>query len=432
MKRFSFLLMVFAVLVGWQTRAENYPYRSEYLWVTVPDHPDWLYKTGQQANVRVEFFKFGIPRDGIVKYSIGNDMMASDASGEVQLRKGTATIAMGTRKTPGFRDLRLSIELDGHRYEHHVKVGFSVDQIRPYTQEPSDFTRFWEETLAEAAKTPLSYTRERYPALCTDKVDCDLIKLKVDQRRSVYAYLMMPVGAKKGACPAVLCPPGAGVKTIKNPKPAYAERGFIRLEMEIHGLDPRISEATFGEITAAFNSSGNGYLENGIDSRERYYMRHVYVAMVKAIDLLTSLPEWDGKNVAVQGGSQGGGLSLIAAGLDKRVTQCVANHPALADMAAYAEPGRTGGYPHFKSDILTPGNIRTLAYFDVINFARHISCPVRMTWGYNDNVCPPTTSYAVWNTLNCPKESVITPINEHWSTGEVETGHIDWILQNLR
>ena len=22
---------------------ENYPYRSDYLWVTVPDHADWLY-----------------------------------------------------------------------------------------------------------------------------------------------------------------------------------------------------------------------------------------------------------------------------------------------------------------------------------------------------------------------------------------------------
>ena len=26
--------------------AENYPYRSDYLWLTVPDHADWLYKTG--------------------------------------------------------------------------------------------------------------------------------------------------------------------------------------------------------------------------------------------------------------------------------------------------------------------------------------------------------------------------------------------------
>ena len=431
MKRLVLLFTLLAAAL-FPSRAENYPYRSDYLWVTVPDHADWLYNTGENAIVEVQFYKHGIPRDGVVKYGIGDDRLPDDRKGEVKLKNGRATINMGTSRKPGFRDLRLTMDLEGRKYEHHVKVGFSVDAIRPYTQEPSDFTAFWDKARQEAARQPLSYTRERYPALCSDKVDCDLVKLKVDQRHSIYAYLMMPVGARKGSCPAVLCPPGAGVKTIKYSNTYYAERGFIRLEIEIHGLDPRISEETFGEITAAFNSSGNGYMENGIDNPDRYYMRHVYVAMIKAIDLLTSLPEWDGRNVAVQGGSQGGGLSLIAAGLDPRVTQCVANHPAMVDMAGYAEKGRTGGYPHMKGDILTPGNIRTLSYFDVINFARHITCPVRMTWGYNDNVCPPTTSYAVWNTLQCPKEAVITPINEHWSTHEVENGHVEWILNHLK
>ena len=427
----SFVLLILSLSVLVMARAENYPYRSDYLWVTVPDHADWLYKTGEKARVRVEFYQYGIPRDGVVEYTLADDRLTDDKSGTATLKGGVATIDMGTRKTPGFRDLRLKITLDGKTYQHHVKVGFSPEKIVPFTKEPSDFAAFWEETLAEAARTPLSYTRERYPELCTDKVDCDIVKLKVNRSQSIYAYLFLPKDAAKGSCPAVFCPPGAGIKTIKNPKPFYAENGFIRLEMEIHGLDPRISDQTFAEISAAFNSSANGYLENGIDSRERYYMRHVYVAMVKVVDLLTSLPEWDGKNVAVQGGSQGGGLALIAAGLDKRITQCVANHPALADMAGYAEPGRTGGYPHMQKEILTPEHIKTLSYYDVVNFARHISCPVRMTWGYNDDVCPPTTSYAVWNVLTCPKEALITPINEHWTSEETERGHCAWLITQL-
>ncbi len=430
--KLKLLIVTLVAAVATLAYAENYPYRSDYLWVTVPDHSDWLYETGQNAKIKVEFYKWGIPRDGVVEYSISDDMLPSDKNGKVTLVNGCATINMGTRKTPGFRDLRLSFSLDGQKYTHHIKVGFSVTEIKPYTQEPADFMEFWNGTLAAAAKTPLSYTRERYEAMCTDKYNCDIVKIKVDQRHSVYGYLLIPVDAKPGSMPVVLAPPGAGVKTIKNVKTFYAEHGFVRMEMEIHGLDPRTSEKAFSEMTAAFNSSGNGYLENGIDSRERYYMRHVYVALTKAIDFLTSLPEWDGKNVAVQGGSQGGGLSLVAAGLDPRVTQCALNHPALADMAGYAEKGRTGGYPHIKGELLTPNNIKTLAYYDVVNFARHITCPVHMTWGYNDNTCPPTTSYAVWNILTCPKESVITPINEHWTTTEVETGHMEWIRSNLK
>ena len=55
-----------------------------------------------------------------------------------------------------------------------------------------------------------------------------------------------------------------------------------------------------------------------------------------------------------------------------------------------------------------------------------------MTWGYNDDVCTPTTSYAVWNTLTCPKEAVITPVNEHWTSADTERGHMEWILQHLK
>jgi cephalosporin-C deacetylase-like acetyl esterase len=149
--------------------------------------------------------------------------------------------------------------------------------------------------------------------------------------------------------------------------------------------------------------------------------------MVRWTDFLCSLPEWDGKNLAVQGGSQGGALALVTAALDKRVTACCVNHPALTDMAGYAEKGRTGGYPHFKTEQLTPQVIDVLSYYDVINFCRLVKCPVRMTWGYNDNTCPPTTSYAAWNTLSCPKECVLTPINEHWTSEQTEYEHMLWI-----
>ena len=120
-------------------KAENYPYRSDYLWLTVPDHADWLYKTGEQAKVEVSFYKYGIPRDGEVNYEIGDDMLKADKKGSFKLKNGRAIVNMGTRKTPGFRDLRLFYKLDGKTYQHHIKVGFSVDKIQPYPQEPKDF-----------------------------------------------------------------------------------------------------------------------------------------------------------------------------------------------------------------------------------------------------------------------------------------------------
>lgn len=418
-------------------KAENYPYKSDYLWLTVPDHADWLYQTGENAKVEVSFCKYGIPRDGELKYSIGNDMLQPDKHGSVKLKNGRAVINMGTKKTPGFRDMKLSVSLDGKTYEHHIKVGFSVDKIKPYTQEPQDFRTFWQKNVEELKQVPMSYTKELYKDYCTDKIDCYLVKLQIDNMgHSMYGFLFYPKNAQPGKHPVVLCPPGAGIKTIKDPmrNKYYAENGFVRFEVEIHGLDPRISSETFGEISRAFNNRNGGYLANGLENKDIYYMKHVYVGLVRCIDFLTSLPEWDGKNVAVQGGSQGGALAIIAAGLDSRVTQCVANHPALSDMAGYAAKGGTGGYPHFcrQPQILSNKDcLNTLAYFDVVNFARYVKAPTYLTWGYNDVTCPPTTSYAVWNTLKCTKESLLTPINEHWTTTETNRGQMEWIKAHL-
>lgn len=430
------LLFVLLTMMPWALTAENYPYRSDVLWVTVPNHADWLYQTGEKATVEVQFYKYGIPTDGVVEYEIANDMLAAHQSGKATLKNGRTTITVGTRKTPGFLDLRLKMMLNGTEYRHHVKVGFSVDNIKPYTQLPADFQDFWKKNLDEAKAFPLTYTKELAKEYCTDKIDCYLIRLQLNKKgQCIYGYLFYPKNAMQKKHPVVLCPPGAGVKTIKEPlrHRYYAENGMIRFEIEIHGLNPTLSDQQFKEISTALNTAPNSYMEMGLDNRDNYYMKRVYLACVRCIDLLTSLPEWDGKNVIVQGGSQGGALSIVTAGLDSRVTHCVANHPALSDMAGYAEKGRTGGWPHLNrsNGMLTPEKILTMAYYDVVNFARFVKAKTYLTWGYNDDTCPPTTSYAVWNTLTCEKEALITPINEHWTSDATEYGHMEWIKKNL-
>ena len=426
MKLTCALLLLMMGAVAW---AENYPYRSDYCWYTVPDHADWLYKTGERARVEVMFCLYGMPQDVEVTYEIGPDMMDATSNGKVKLKNGKATIDMGTMKRPGFLDLRLSV--DG-KYQHHVKVGFSPEQLKPYTKDPKDFDDFWKANLQEARKTPLHVDSKKVDAYCTDETDMYLLKIRTDKRHSIYAYLSKPKQA--GKYPVVLCPPGAGIKTIKEPMRNlyYAKNGFIRLEMEIHGLNPEMTAEQFKEITTAFDYE-NGYLTNGLDDKDNYYMKHVYVACVRTIDYLCSLPDWDGRNVFVQGGSQGGALSLITAGLDRRVTACVANHPALSDMAGYLD-NRAGGYPHFTrlKNMLTPEKVATMAYYDVVNFARRITCPVYLTWGYNDNVCPPTTSYIVWNLITAPKECLLTPVNEHWTSDKTNYGQMEWLKKKCQ
>ena len=49
MKKNLFVLLLALILPLSFVCAENYPYRSDVLWVTVPNHADWIYKTGEKG-----------------------------------------------------------------------------------------------------------------------------------------------------------------------------------------------------------------------------------------------------------------------------------------------------------------------------------------------------------------------------------------------
>ena len=46
-----------------------------------------------------------------------------------------------------------------------------------------------------------------------------------------------------------------------------------------------------------------------------------------------------------------------------------------------------------------PAVRETVAYFDSLNFADHITCPMLVNIGLQDDVCPPETGYALFNRL---------------------------------
>ncbi len=424
---FSFLIL--------PTVAQNNPYRSDVLWVATPDHDNWLYQVNENAKVTVNVYHYGMPLSDIeIAYEIGPELLPADKKGLLVLKNGQAVISMGTLNQPGFKALKLSANINGKTYKHHIKVGYSPEKLTPYTQMPDDFSAFWQAELKQAESVPYSVERTFVPEFSSDTVDCYLVKIQAYQKgQYVYGYLTIP--KKPGKFAAVIAPPGAGIKPMTPEKHLfYAESGVIRFDMEIHGIRPDLDRATYNEISAAFGKNNNSYLVNGLDNRDNYYMKKAYLSMPRVVDFLTRLPQWDGKNMIAQGGSQGGALALVLAGLDKRITAVSANHPALSDMAGY-KAGRAGGYPHLFtkfSGMDTPEKLKTLEYYDVVNFARLIDVPSFITWGFNDDTCPPTTSYIVYNTLDTEKTALITPVNEHWVSTETRHVILNWIKDQIK
>lgn len=165
-----FVSFMFVLIAFLSAQAENYPYRSDILWVTVPDHADWLYRTGEQAKIEIQLYRYGIPQDGVeVSYALGQELLPSERQGSVKLKNGRAVISVGTMRNPGFLDCVLKADIAGKSCTHHVKIGFSPEKLRPYTQQPADFVEFWNKAKSEAQQCPMTFTTKYVPEYSNER-----------------------------------------------------------------------------------------------------------------------------------------------------------------------------------------------------------------------------------------------------------------------
>ena len=177
-------------------------------------------------------------------------------------------------------------------------------------------------------------------------------------------------------------------------------------------------------------------LNLNLEDRDRYYYKRVYLGCVRANDFLVSLPQFDGTNLAVTGGSQGGALSITTAALDARVKYLAAFYPALCDLTGYLK-GRAGGWPHlFDKNNISFNNkkekLETAQFYDVVNFARLIKVPGMYSWGFNDETCPPTSMYAAYNVIQASKSLYLALETGHWTYPEQTEKLNSWLLDRLQ
>jgi cephalosporin-C deacetylase len=432
MRKAGFLwLLCLCLLLVQAAAAQNSPAPLKLIsFVLTPSAADWKYAVNQHATAQITVLKNDVPlEDASVSYELGPEMLAADKKGTLKLPKGQGQLELGTSKQPGFRQLLVKTVYQGKTYSSQVKVGFSPELIVPTVALPDDFRAFWDAAKAEAANVPMDARVTLLPAYSTGSVDVYLLNLQnYKQGQRLYGYLCKPKAP--GRYPVLFSPPGAGIKPTL-PDTFFAEQGFISLSIEIHGISPLLDAEAYKAISTAF---GN-YMANGLDDRDNYYYKGVYLGCARAIDYLCSLPEFDGRNVVVTGGSQGGALAIVTAALNPRVKALAAFYPALCDQTGYLH-GRAGGWPHLLAPATaglhnTPAKLRTMSYYDVANFARQLTVPGFYSWGYNDNTCPPTSVYAAVNAIKAPKTVVISPITGHWRFEETNLQSVEWLKQQL-
>lgn len=420
---FLLLALVAALPLTAQIRGNN-------IVVTVePDHQDWHYQLGQTARFQVEVRRQGTLLPNVsIDYAAGPEMYQTEKK-SLTLKDGTLELK-GTMKQPGFYRVDVVAHVDGKDYKSACAAAFAPEQLQPSTVMPQDFEQFWQEAMKQARYTDLNPTRRLLPERCTKDVNVYEVSFNnIKWGSRTYGILCVPV--KEGRYPALLRVPGAGVRPYQGDI-WTASQGVVTLEIGIHGVPVTMPQQVYTDMNEGTLS---GYWEFGMDDRDKSYYKHVIVGCLRAVDYIEQYTPWNKQQLGVTGSSQGGFLSLAVAGLDKRVTCYAPVHAALCDHTNSLQ-GKACGWPHYFYWNKGKGmekHIETSRYYDGVNFARLIT-PQQKGWfsfGYCDDVVPPTSAWATYNIVKGPKE--ISPYQATWHYWHQEQWDEweSWLLKEL-
>ena len=248
---------------------------------------------------------------------------------------------------------------------------YDFPNYRPALTRQADFEQFWKDTLAELASVPMDAQVTPVPEQSTDTAEAFRVSLATLGGRRVWCWYWKP--RQPGRYPVHFELPSSGVYPRQaNQVPNGPDR--CGMWMAIHGLPVDFDPQNPPQDPAAWN-----YWTHGIASPKTSMWRTIYASMVRGIDFLCSRDEVDPKRIMVAGGSQGGGLSMVLAGLDRRVAFAAPAHSGLArlDWTVLHAPG----FWPFSMSARPAGQttdqfLATLSYFDAANFTPDIACPV--------------------------------------------------------
>ena len=432
-KLLSILATVVAfVALGVTTLSAATPTDRSVKVIVMPDHLDWNYKCGEKPVFKVLVLKHHSPMQNVeISYELSEDNMPAHKSEKMVLKAGEGKIQLGTMKVPGFLRCAVTVKDGDFSYTGLATAGFDVEKIKPTVENPADFDAFWQKALAESAKVPMMPKLTPAPEYSTGAYTAYYVQYQT-YKKGVYFYGLLTVPNKPGKHPAVMRVPGAGVRSYA-PMTELPLDKFVVLQVGIHSIPVNLPKEAYRSLSRGALYQYNRF---NIQDRDAYYYKRVYIGCARAVDFLSELEWVDADRIAVCGHSQGGALTYVTTYLNPKVKYYYAHYPALADLTGYLN-GRGGGWPHLwrngaDANIDKAAALKTIPYYDVVNFARRVNVPGVMACGYNDTTCCPTSMFSVYNVVSSPKELALYNEIGHWLYLEQEHARSKWFQEKLK
>lgn len=279
---------------------------------------------------------------------------------------------------------------------------------------PNDFDDFWDKLLTATPLTDYELIEQNFGL---KSVMCYQLRFQSPKGSTVFAKCLFP--KQVSPCSVVFYFHGyQGQSPDWTEGLKYTAEGMGAVFMDLPGQAGQSRE----------NGNYTGMMVKGqvirgmLDGTKELFYTDVYRSIVQMIDIVASFDWVDEQELYSYGASQGGALALIASALSPKIKKTATIYPFLSDFKRVLElQVKTEAYDelfrYFKfSDPFHQTEeavLSALSYIDVKNFAHRITCPVLFVTGLEDDVCPPSTQFAIYNRLTTTKSHHIMPDYGH-------------------
>jgi cephalosporin-C deacetylase-like acetyl esterase len=393
-----FLLISVAVgcaLFGWIAS----PYCQAQDVLLAPLRPSGIYDIGQDVGWTVKLAPGAAATMGKYGFVIRKNNLDVIKSGQFDLSTGQARVDVSVGE-PAMLCLQIKPPPGAPIGKLPIAAGAAIAplKLQPSSPRPSDFDTFWRakiDLLQRIAPNPVLTPGDSGVA------GVDYATIRMDHINDTHVYGQIAKPKRDGRFPALVIfqwasPPYPLQKSWVT---GHAAAGWLTLNIEPHDVLPDQPRSYYDALPRALKN----YQSIGQDDRDKSYFLLMYLADYRAVDYMTTRPDWDGKTLVVMGTSMGGQQSLCVAGLHPRITHVIVDEPSGCDTNGPLH-GRQSGYPNFPSN--DPAIMRTALYFDAVNFAPHIKATSLVAMGFVDTTAPPAGIWTAFNQISAPKEAV--------------------------
>ena len=384
---------------------------------------DGVYQVDDSIKVWATVFEGCSP---VLEFSVQKNMLKELSRKTVTLKTGKHLVYAERCQEPAHYVYMLGIPGTKKAGEKASSVGAIVSHksFRAGYAAPKDLRKFWDKQIAKMRKMPLTVESKPTPQekYSQDGYTCLDIEIPMPEGNPVRAYLVYPSDAQDKSLPIVIRAHAAGVKgqwcqcsVDQAIKDAKRGGGAIALDINAHGMLNGQPQSYYDDLDAG---ELHKYSTRDFTGHEDFYFRLMYLRLVRAIDYLVTLPQWDGERIAILGESQGGAQAAALAGIDKRITAASLRVPAFMDVAARFDE-RAGSWPQAygrKAEEF----INVLPYYDAACLLTLTKAKLFFEAGLVDYTCPPACVAAGYN--NAPvadKTIVFFPYRPH-TTGPMD------------